>query len=447
MIMKVGIDPGHGGNDPGAIGPNGLKEKDVTLAVGLKLDELLKFNGFDTVITRKDDTYVELKEREKILDQAKCDIAVSIHCNGSESASANYIATFIVARGGKAETLAIFVQRYLAKATGFENGGIRVGNFHIVRETNMPAVLPEMGFITNPKQEQWLRKSENQYLLAKAIALGICDYFGMPFKEPKKEEFKAHIIDIHGNKHQVPEEDLKNIDGQTWVKMCTAAELAGAAVSYDKETNSAGFDFSKLGQKDVIKQSKLPMPQHHKRHNYWVSFYDPAQLRVAQGKPDNLVITGTFSYGKTPLGALLIEGKKVSDVVVKPGVGPRPCFCITWDDKAEVVDSVDTADKLLKYRYAFQCGPKVYPRIEDLRQYDDIMPFIPRKRGGIGVMPDGSVIVIAAFSATAARMAELAKEEGAREFMLVDGGKALNFKQGDNWIFDGDMVSSCIALR
>lgn len=187
-MKKIGIDPGHGGHDPGAIGPGGTYEKDLTLPVALKLADLLKANGFKTVLTRQTDQYVSLNERTGILNNTNCDLAISIHCNGSGMPEPDYVSTFIVARGGKAETLAIFVQRHLVKATGWEDGGVRVGNFHMVRETDMPAVLPELGFITNPKQEQWLKEPENQYKLAKAIARGICDYYAMEFKEPKGED-------------------------------------------------------------------------------------------------------------------------------------------------------------------------------------------------------------------------------------------------------------------
>lgn len=454
-MIRIGIDPGHGGHDPGAIGPTGLEEKKVTLSVGLHLGKLLQYNSFETIFTRTVDTALvtrnglsfstwqkqELQAREKIIDNAKCDIAISIHCNGNQDEMPDYLATFIIARGGKAEVLANLVQKYLVKATDFKDGGVRIGNFHMVRETNMPAILPEMGFITNKKEEQWLKISQNQYDLAKAIAMGICAYYKKPFKEEKQNDFKVNIIDMQGTMHIVPQQDVKSTNGSTWVKMRTAAELSGAVVKYDKQTNTASFDYSKSRQKENTPS------QHYKRGNYYCSIYAPNQIRVALGKPDNMIITATFSYGRVPLGALVIEGKKYGDVIVKPGVGPRPCFCIGWDDKCEIVDRVDDVNTVMKYRYAFQCGPKVYPRLEDLSLYTAITPNSVRKRGGIGIMSDGSVIVIASSGSTVAQIAELAKKEGAKEFMLVDGGAALNFKQGNNWIIQGDMVSSCITLR
>lgn len=240
--MKIGIDSGHGGKDPGAIGSAGLKEKDATLAVGLELDEMLRFNGFETVLTRTKDVFMELADRSNLLNKAKCDLAVSIHVNSATSKTANYISTFIQARGGKAETLAIFVQRHLAAATSWPDGGVRVQNLHMTRETAMPAILVELGFISNLDQEKWLAVPENQKKLAEAIAKGVCDFAGSPYvKETESligEDFDADARVVYKGKELSAGIVMLKAEGKTFVELRALAELLGLAVSYDNATKT-----------------------------------------------------------------------------------------------------------------------------------------------------------------------------------------------------------------
>jgi N-acetylmuramoyl-L-alanine amidase len=177
--MKIGIDPGHGGADPGAIGPTRLYEKDVTLAISRELDRLLQAAGIETFMTRSDDRTMELITRSSLINNMKCDLAISVHCNSAGSQQANYISTFIQAQGGEAEKLAGKVQNKLVQATTWPDGGIRVKNLHMTRETKMPAILCECGFISNPDQEKQLRQSETHMKIAQAIADGVLDYFGI----------------------------------------------------------------------------------------------------------------------------------------------------------------------------------------------------------------------------------------------------------------------------
>jgi N-acetylmuramoyl-L-alanine amidase len=176
--MKIGIDPGHGGRDPGAIGPTGLCEKDVTLPISLELARLLKEAGLDPFLTRTDDRSMDLITRTLLLNNPKCDLAISVHINSADRWEADYISTFIQAQGGQAEKLARKVQNELVHATGWPDGGVRVKNLHITRETKMPAILVECGFISNPEQEKQLRQPEFQRKLARAIADGVLAHLG-----------------------------------------------------------------------------------------------------------------------------------------------------------------------------------------------------------------------------------------------------------------------------
>ncbi|MEN6391073.1 MAG: N-acetylmuramoyl-L-alanine amidase [Syntrophomonas sp.] len=177
--MRIGIDPGHGGRDPGAIGPTGLYEKDVTLAISMELNRLLQAAGLETFVVRSDDRTMELVTRTALINNMKCDLAISAHCNSTGSQQANYISTFIQAQGGEAERLAQKVQNELVQATGWPDGGVRVKNLHMTRETRMPAILCECGFISNPGQEEQLRQPEVQKKIAQAIADGVLDYLGI----------------------------------------------------------------------------------------------------------------------------------------------------------------------------------------------------------------------------------------------------------------------------
>ncbi len=190
LRRTVCIDPGHGGFDPGAVGPQGTKEKDVTLAIGLKVKELLESNGIAVVMTRTGD-YVpgratdvsaDLKNRVTIANSSNADVFVSIHIN-SGSAAAHGCECYIYRRGGAAEKLAMAIQKNVIAETGLADRGVKTANFYVLRETKMPAVLGETGFISNPVEEQKLRDPQFQLKIARGYVKGICEYFGVPFRE------------------------------------------------------------------------------------------------------------------------------------------------------------------------------------------------------------------------------------------------------------------------
>lgn len=198
--MKIGIDPGHGGFDPGAIGPTGLYEKDVTLGISLELAKILR-EKVDVMLTRETDVAIsgtrnatrELQAKTNRLNTAGCDLAVSIHINSSLNREACYISTFIQGVGGEAERLAKEVQSQLVQVTGWPDGDVREKNLHMTRETKMPAILVECGFISSPAQEAQLRQPETQKKLARAIAAGILDYLGLEGK-PMADKWKKDLM-------------------------------------------------------------------------------------------------------------------------------------------------------------------------------------------------------------------------------------------------------------
>jgi N-acetylmuramoyl-L-alanine amidase len=174
--MKVCIDPGHGGTDPGAIGedPFVLKEKDVNLSISLFLKKELETKGHTVFLTRDTDIDVSLSARAKFANQKDADIFISIHCNSFANNSAEGIETWIFSGSNAGRKLAEPVQKSLAATfPNHKDRGIKEANFQVLRETKMPAILIECEFISNPTKLKFLADKDNQAKIAQAIALAI----------------------------------------------------------------------------------------------------------------------------------------------------------------------------------------------------------------------------------------------------------------------------------
>lgn len=174
----VVIDAGHGAHDPGTTGVTGKKEKDFNLAVVLKIEKLLKQEpNIDVVLTRSDDTFLELKDRVKIANDLKADVFVSIHANSAGSSAASGSETYYQRDASKA--LANVMHKYLVQATGLADRGVRYGNFHVIRETKMPAVLLEVGYLSNKNDEATLFNENVQQRVAQGVVNGLKEYLGV----------------------------------------------------------------------------------------------------------------------------------------------------------------------------------------------------------------------------------------------------------------------------
>ncbi|HBW37498.1 N-acetylmuramoyl-L-alanine amidase [Desulfosporosinus sp. BICA1-9] len=186
--MILCIDPGHGGYDTGAVG-NGLYEKDLALDICLKLRSILEYNGIKCILTREGDYapgYLsalngDLSTRVKIAEEAKADLFISVHINAGGGTG---VEVLISGRGGRAETAANKVLPYLVQVGGWANRGVKTQNVLVLRETSMPAILTENGFIDNIKDIAKVKEPNFRQSLAVAHAKGICDYFGVQYKEP-----------------------------------------------------------------------------------------------------------------------------------------------------------------------------------------------------------------------------------------------------------------------
>ncbi|MGG1619178.1 N-acetylmuramoyl-L-alanine amidase [Paenibacillus sp. NRS-1782] len=175
----VVIDAGHGAKDSGAVGISKKNyEKTFNLAMALKVESILKQNpNLEVVLTRSDDTFLELKQRVKVAENLNANVFVSIHANSSGSSASNGTETYYQRSASKA--FADVMHKYFAPATGLTDRGIRYGNFHVIRETTMPAVLLEVGYLSNAKEEATLFDEDFQNRVAQGIADGITEYLGV----------------------------------------------------------------------------------------------------------------------------------------------------------------------------------------------------------------------------------------------------------------------------
>lgn len=178
----VVIDPGHGGYDVGAVGPTKVMEKDVNLAVALKLGALLQSQGIKVVYTRVNDNVSwsndiidDLQTRCDIANKVNADFFISIHSNSSVSSSAVGSETYYSTKKPNDSPLAKIMQDNLVAANALIDRGVKNANFYVLNNTNMPSVLVELGFISNPNEEKLLNNSDFQAKSAYGLANGIME--------------------------------------------------------------------------------------------------------------------------------------------------------------------------------------------------------------------------------------------------------------------------------
>ncbi len=174
----VVIDPGHGGPDPGAIGISGIRETDVVLEVSKIVKRLLSEKGVKVRLTRNNEIDLDLAPRVSFANKMDTDIFVSIHANASRGKrrDINGLETFYY-RGWKGRLLAKRIQKQILRVSpGSPDRGVKQGRFYVIKNTRMPAVLVEIGFLTGRLDAKRLEKSTHRKRLAYAIAKGILEY-------------------------------------------------------------------------------------------------------------------------------------------------------------------------------------------------------------------------------------------------------------------------------
>jgi len=217
-VRTIVIDAGHGGYDPGAIGISGLKEKLVVLDIAKRVKVMLDKKGFETRMTRSSDSFISLKKRTEIASCEKADLFISIHANSSPSKSVHGIEVFssknldyarknedqrkrnqyllyqklnmeaasdlkgIVSgmmylhKQKESSQLASKVINSVSKSAKIKNRGIKKSHFFVLRNTLMPAILVEVGFLTNSKEEKKLKTNSHRHHIARGIVKGIGEY-------------------------------------------------------------------------------------------------------------------------------------------------------------------------------------------------------------------------------------------------------------------------------
>jgi len=215
---RICIDAGHGGHDPGAIGRGGTQEKDITLAVVLKLEKLIRTKlGADVVLTRDSDVFIPLEERTAIANSSGADMFLSVHINSARNRTGRGLETYYLsfAKSAAAEELAAR-ENAISQATmkdlnnlvkaiatnskidesrdfagiiqknaisglspsfkGILDRGVHTAPFYVLIGANMPSVLTEVGFISHPQEEAWLKSSAYQDKLAESLLEGVRTY-------------------------------------------------------------------------------------------------------------------------------------------------------------------------------------------------------------------------------------------------------------------------------
>ena len=182
----ITLDPGHGGSDPGAIGASGLKEKQITLEISMRVKELLEKEGAKVFMTRTTDKDVyapnasdraELQARVNVAEKHNSDLFLSLHINSSVNKSVGGFSSYYYPKTDNDLKIAKAIQDKFAKNFGVDNLGVRQANFYVVKRCSMPATLLEMCFISNPKEEKLMKSKWFQKKTARLIVEGVKDYF------------------------------------------------------------------------------------------------------------------------------------------------------------------------------------------------------------------------------------------------------------------------------
>ena len=183
MSRTIFLDPGHGGRDPGALGPGGRRESDDNLRLANAVNTRLIAQGFRVIQSRTTDIAVTLQQRTNQANAQNPDLFISLHRNAFTNPGANGTEIFVFTNPTAAETAAaIEIMDRLAVVGVQSNRGVKRGNFHVLRETRAPAMLIELGFITNVRDNQLFDSFLNEY--ADAIVMGVCTIFGVTYRAP-----------------------------------------------------------------------------------------------------------------------------------------------------------------------------------------------------------------------------------------------------------------------
>jgi N-acetylmuramoyl-L-alanine amidase len=216
-IRRIVIDPGHGGKDPGTVGTTGTEEKTVNLWMAQELADALRAKDYEVLLTRTDDSYIPLAGRAELANKYRADLFVSLHCNASLSSRLNGFEVYFLsekasdphadavarmenaslalegkmpsrpvqvvlrslmknANINKASQLGAIIERAAAQQLSQLDRGVKQAGFYVLRDAQMPAILIEMGFLSNREEERRLRNPAYRERMVRAIETGILQY-------------------------------------------------------------------------------------------------------------------------------------------------------------------------------------------------------------------------------------------------------------------------------
>tara|TARA_R110000823_G_scaffold38655_7_gene103959 strand:+ start:531 stop:1172 length:642 start_codon:yes stop_codon:yes gene_type:complete len=178
---RIVIDVGHGGKDAGAIGLNGIQEKDVVLSIA---NAILRSNNdlekpLDIYLTRYGDTLISLSDRTKLAKALKADLFVSLHCNHSDNPDARGIEVYVSRKQEKFSKTSVFmgyqIESALCEAIGYDSRGVKFANFQVLRKTveYCTSILLELGFLSNKDEGSYFLDSNNIERIALSILISI----------------------------------------------------------------------------------------------------------------------------------------------------------------------------------------------------------------------------------------------------------------------------------
>lgn len=206
MPLRIYVDPGHGGKDPGALG-HGLREADVALAVALLVADHLRRCGAEVKLSRITDVTKSLEARTDEANAWKATAFVSVHCNAATNPEARGWEIWHTIHEERslgdelAEAIAAQLKRLTplpARGTKSRESQVRPGTdyYAVIRATRMPAVITELGFVTNPQDAEYLRSAEGKAKLAEAVARGVIQWGGLQWKDPQppKQELTPLVL-------------------------------------------------------------------------------------------------------------------------------------------------------------------------------------------------------------------------------------------------------------
>jgi len=261
MDIETDIIPGHGGFDPGAVNSaNGARECDGNLGVGLKLKTLLELNGIGGNLSRAADVAVwgatnqtdDVNWQIAFANQSNAGIAVALHFNSSADKSAHGVEVLYSQYPTYSDSevrLAYLVLGELVLATGLTNRGVKQidSGIGVIKKVYKPTILVEMAFVSNDNEVVWCSDEAHQWILAKAIARGICKYFGVDYQEGGTVDMKVGMdlkeVKVVLNGKEVGNSTILTVDGKdTTYIPAVALRDVGIAVAWDGANNQVIID-------------------------------------------------------------------------------------------------------------------------------------------------------------------------------------------------------------